>query len=60
MQLAASPPVTTSTGALWKYDFMNAKTWFGMDFARCLTYIAKHPGASINRLTNGAIFGPPG
>jgi hypothetical protein len=23
--------------SLGKYDFMNAKTWFGMDFAKCLT-----------------------
>jgi hypothetical protein len=37
VQLAASPPVTTSTGALGNYDFMYAKTWFEMDFARCLT-----------------------
>jgi hypothetical protein len=26
VQFAASPPVTTSTGALGKYDFINAKT----------------------------------
>jgi hypothetical protein len=35
MQLAASPPAATSTRALGKYDFMYAKTWFGMDFAKC-------------------------
>jgi hypothetical protein len=32
----------------------------GMDFARCLTYVARCPGASFSRSTNGAIFGPPG
>jgi hypothetical protein len=37
VHLAASPPATTSTGALGKYDLMNAKTWFGMDFVKCLT-----------------------
>jgi hypothetical protein len=37
VQLAASPLATTSTGALGKYDFMYAKTWLGMDFARCFT-----------------------
>jgi hypothetical protein len=30
VQLAASPPTTTSTGAFGKYDFMNAKTWLGI------------------------------
>jgi hypothetical protein len=60
VQLAASPPATTSTGALGKYDFMNAKTWFGMDFPKCLTYVARRPGAFFSRSTRGAIFGPPG
>jgi hypothetical protein len=32
VQLAASPPATTSTGAFGKYDFMKASTWFGVDF----------------------------
>jgi hypothetical protein len=32
----------------------------GMDFDRCFTYVARRPGASFNRSTNGAILGPPG
>jgi hypothetical protein len=39
---------------------MNARTWLGIDFAKCLTYIARRLGASFSRSTNGAIFGPPG
>jgi hypothetical protein len=46
-------------GALGKYDFMYAKTWFGIKFAKCLTYVARCPGASFKRSTSGAIFGPP-
>jgi hypothetical protein len=37
VQLAASPLATTSTGAFGNYDFMKASTWFGIDFAKCLT-----------------------
>jgi hypothetical protein len=37
VQLAASPPATTSTGAFGKYDFMKAITYFRIDFAKCLT-----------------------
>jgi hypothetical protein len=40
VQLAASPPATTSTGAFGKYDFIYARTWLGIDFAKCLTYVA--------------------
>jgi hypothetical protein len=53
LQFAARPPTTTSTGALGKYDFMYAKTWFGIDFARCLTYVAKRPGASFSKSISG-------
>jgi hypothetical protein len=60
VQLAASPPATTSTGTFGKYDFMYANIWLGIDFAKCLTYIARRLGASLSRSTNGAIFGPPG
>jgi hypothetical protein len=37
VQLAASPPATTSTGAFGKYYFMKARTRLVIDFARCLT-----------------------
>jgi hypothetical protein len=60
VQLVASPPATTSIEAFGKYDFINAKTWLGMDFARCFTYVAKRLGASFSRSTKGAIFGPLG
>jgi hypothetical protein len=60
VQLAASPLATTSTGALGKYDFMNAKNWFGINFAKCFTYVARRPGASFERSTSGAILGLPG
>jgi hypothetical protein len=32
----------------------------GMYFARCLTYVARRPGASFSWSTKGAIFGPLG
>jgi hypothetical protein len=32
----------------------------GIDFAKCFTYVARRPGASLSRSTIGAIFGPPG
>jgi hypothetical protein len=37
VQLAATPPATTSTGAFGKYDFMKAKTCLGIDLAMCFT-----------------------
>jgi hypothetical protein len=37
-----------------------ANIWLGVDFAKCLTYVARRLGASLSRSTNGAIFGPPG
>jgi hypothetical protein len=60
MQFTARPPATTYTGAFGKYDFIYANTWFGIDFARCLTYVAKCPGAYFSLSTSGAILGPPG
>jgi hypothetical protein len=36
-----------STGDLGKYDFMYTKTWFGIDFAKCLTYVSRCLGASF-------------
>jgi hypothetical protein len=37
VQLATTPPATTSTGAFGKYDFMKAKTYLGIDLAMCFT-----------------------
>jgi hypothetical protein len=42
-----SPPATTSNGALGKYNFIYTKTWFGIDFAKCLMYVARCPEASF-------------
>jgi hypothetical protein len=32
---------------------MYANTWFGMDFSRCLTYVAKRPRAPSTCLSVG-------
>jgi hypothetical protein len=37
VQLVASQPATTSTGAFGKYNFMKARTWLVIDFAKYLT-----------------------
>jgi hypothetical protein len=41
VQLAASPPATTSTRAFGKYDFIYARIWLGIKFAKCFTYVAR-------------------
>jgi hypothetical protein len=35
VQLAATPPSTTSTGTFGKYYFMKANTCLGIDLAMC-------------------------